>query len=142
MRPIDMASSSGRGGSHGARDRRAGAPDVPSARRLSRSPPAECRTHLAAAAIDLDRGPVDHFAVGIENAQQAGLVRGHAGLELRQRLLTDKERGFHGTIVPPEPDHMGSLVVMPALVGETECHQAATGRCVGKAPWVIDTVMP
>ena len=45
----------------------------------------------AAACVDFSRGSVNQVAIGIEGAEQAGLVEAHSGLHAFQSILGDEK---------------------------------------------------
>src|SRR4051812_6990909 len=76
----------------------------------------------AAACVDFSRGSVNQIAIGIEGAEQAGLVEQHSGLHAFQSILGDEKHSFSCAVMAPELHGTPWSVIETSLIRETQRH--------------------
>jgi hypothetical protein len=86
---------------------------------------------FAATCVDLDRSRLDQVAMGIEDAEEPGLIAPHIGLDPFERIFGYEKRSFHRAVVSPKPHSAPRRVKRPASIGEVQRHRH---RSAGSKP--------
>src|SRR3954466_6908023 len=76
----------------------------------------------AAACVDFSRGSVNQVPIGIEGAEQAGLVEPHSGLHAFQRILRDEKHSFPCAVMAPELHGTPWGIIETGLIREAQRH--------------------
>src|ERR1044072_9490931 len=79
-------------------------------------------------AIDLNGDGVDRVTIDSEGGENASLVARHAWIDPPQRILTHQEKGFEGTVMPPEPHSAPRRIIGTASIGKTKRHRLGAPR--------------